>query len=332
MTPDRATDHRPVMARELTQCLAPAAGRTYVDGTFGRGGHAQALLAAADCRVFGIDRDPEAFEAGVELARGYDGRLVVLHGRFAEMDRLLAARGVDRVAGVALDLGVSSPQLDDPERGFSFSADGPLDMRMDRAGQTAAEVVNAESEATLADIIFANGEEPRARAVARAIARARAKAPIERTGQLADIVARAVARSWGKSRGRGIHPATRTFQALRIYVNDELGELARGLDAAERLLAPAGRLAVVAFHSLEDRIVKSFMRDRAGSDPRPSRHVPASGDSGPTPTFSLLFRRAKKARATEVADNPRARSARLRAAIRTTAPARPTNDGLESAA
>lgn len=330
---DPAGGHRPVMVDEVIESLAPAEGRIYVDGTFGRGGHARALLAAADCRVFAIDRDPEAIAAGQPMARSYGGRLVVLAGRFADMDRLLAAHGVDRAAGVMLDLGVSSPQLDDPARGFSFTGDGPLDMRMERAGSiTAAELINQVSEGDLADIIFKYGEEHRARAIARAIVKARAKAPIERTGALAEIVAGAVTRGRTGKRGRGVHPATRTFQALRIHLNDELGQLRQGLAAAERLLAPDGRLAVLAFHSLEDRTVKAFLRARVGGEPRPSRHLPPDAAGALEPTFRLLFRRVQMPRATEIADNPRARSARLRAAVRTAAPARPSGAGLEAAA
>ena len=330
--PERVGVHRPVMVDDVIECLAPAEGRTYVDGTFGRGGHVRAMLAAADCRVFAIDRDPAAIAAGKPLAQAHGGRLVLLAGRFADMDRLLAAHGVDRAAGVVLDLGVSSPQLDDPARGFSFAGDGPLDMRMERAGPTAADLVNRASEADLADIIFKLGEEHRARAVARAIVKARAKAPIERTGALAEIVAGAVARGRTGPRGRGIHPATRTFQALRIHLNDELGQLRQGLRAAERLLAPDGRLVVLAFHSLEDRTVKAFLRARAGDQPRPSRHLPLDAGAAPEPTFRLLFRRVRMPRATEIAENPRARSARLRAAVRTAAPARPNDGGMAAAA
>ncbi len=329
---DPAGGHRPVMVDEVIECLAPAEGRTYIDGTFGRGGHARALLAAADCRVFAIDRDPDAVAAGKRLAQTHGGRLVLLAGRFADMDRLAAAHGVDRAAGVVLDLGVSSPQLDDPARGFSFAGDGPLDMRMERTGPTAADLVNGASEADLADIIFKYGEEPRARAIARAVVKARAKAPIERTGALAEIVAGALSRGRTRPRGRGVHPATRTFQALRIHLNDELGQLRQGLLAAERLLAPDGRLVVLAFHSLEDRTVKKFLRARAGDQPRPSRHLPPEAGAAQQPTFRLLFRRVRMPKSTEVARNPRARSARLRAAIRTAAPARPNDGGLAAAA
>lgn len=307
--------HIPVLCEEVIAALAPRAGEVFVDGTFGAGGYARALLAAAPCQVFGLDRDPEAIAAGAALAAESGGRLVLIEGRFSQMDALLAARGVSRADGVALDLGVSSMQLDEAERGFSIQRDGPLDMRMEKRGPSAADLVNERSEAELADIIWRYGEERRARAVARAIVAARARKPIERTGELADIVARAVGRT------PGVHPATRTFQALRIAVNDELGELAGGLAAAERLLAPGGRLAVVSFHSLEDREVKRFLLARCGLEPSASRHLPPARRNRRAPSFRLLFRGARAPSAAEIARNPRARSARLRAAVRTDAPA-----------
>jgi 16S rRNA (cytosine1402-N4)-methyltransferase len=310
--------HAPVMAREVVEAMAPADGEIYVDGTFGAGGYARALLDAADCTVWGIDRDPVAVAVGAALADHYGGRLKVLQGSFGAMAELLAERAVKAVDGVTLDLGVSSLQLDDPARGFSFRFDGPLDMRMGEEGQTAADVVNGADEASLADIIASYGEERRARAVARAIVAARRQQPIERTGRLANIVAEVVHRTPG-----GVHPATRTFQALRIYVNDELGQLAAGLAAAEQLLAPKGRLTVVSFHSLEDRIVKRFLKARAGVRARPSRHQPEVPGERLAASFDLIFRRARKPRADEIEANPRARSARLRAAIRTSAPAWP---------
>ena len=307
--------HRPVLLTEVLEALAPKDGATYVDGTFGGGGYTRALLQAAACRVVGIDRDPDAIAAGAELAAGAGGRLTLIEGRFGDMDRLLGAAGVAAVDGVALDVGVSSMQLDRAERGFSFQADGPLDMRMAQAGTSAADVVNQADERELAGIIKTYGEEPRARGIARAIARARARAPIRRTRELAEIVA-------GVVRGApGQHPATRTFQALRIHVNDELGELARGLAAAERILKPHGRLAVVAFHSLEDRIVKRFLAERCGRTPGRSRHLPQGAERTRAATFRLLFGGARQPGETEIAGNPRARSARLRAAERTEAPA-----------
>lgn len=319
--------HLPVMADEVARTLAPADGEVYVDGTFGRGGYALAWLEAADCIVYGIDCDPEAVAFGAEMAARYPGRLTVLQGRFAEMESLLAGQGVAAVDGVALDLGVSSPQLETAARGFSFVLDGPLDMRMEGVdaggGPTAADVVNRESESALADIFYRYGEERRSRAIAKAIVAARKEAPFERTGQLAELIARVVGRGPKRDRGKPIHPATRSFQALRIYVNEELDQLARGLAAAERLLAPAGRLVVVAFHSLEDRAVKNFLRLHAGETPRGSRHQPEVALAAPAPSFRLLFRGARKPGAAEAARNPRARSARMRAALRTDAPAWP---------
>jgi len=305
--------HVPVMLDKVVELIRPSDGGIYVDATFGRGGYARAMLDAADCRVWGIDRDPDAVSASRPIADTYDGRLRVVAGRFGDMEQLVEDSAVD---GVAFDLGVSSPQLDDSDRGFSFQSDGPLDMRMSREGASAAEAVNALPERDLADIIHRYGEERHARRVARAIVAARVDAPIERTGALARIVAAAVPRA-----ADGLHPATRTFQALRIHVNDELGELDRGLAAAETLLRPGGRLAVVAFHSLEDRAVKTFLRARSDSGPRPSRHAPAVVDEA-APSFRLLTRKALRPDAEETARNPRARSARLRAAERTEAPSR----------
>ncbi len=310
-----AYGHVPVLRDAVVAALSPRAGAAFVDGTFGAGGYSRALLDAADCTVWGIDRDPGAVARGQELVRAYGGRLKLLHGRFGDMDALLAAEGVAAVDGVALDIGVSSMQIDDPDRGFSFQHDGPLDMRMESAGPGAADVVNGMEEKDLADLIFRLGEERHARRVARAIVAARKDKPFERTGELAEVVRRVVPRS-----ADGIDPATRTFQALRIHVNDELGELRRGLAAAERLLAPGGRLAVVTFHSLEDRAVKDFLKARSGAGPRPSRHVPVAA-AGPAPTFTLLSRRPQVADAAETRANPRARSAKLRAAERTAAPA-----------
>jgi len=308
--------HAPVLLAEVVRGLAPAAGGVYVDGTFGAGGYAAAILDAAAASVIAIDRDPTAIAAGRALAERYAPRLTLIEGRFGEMDRLVRSRGVDSVDGVALDIGVSSMQLDRAERGFSFAKDGPLDMRMSGEGPSAADLVNDLPEAELADLIFRFGEERRARAVARAIVEARKSAPISRTLELAAVVARVVRAE------PGFNPATRTFQALRIAVNDELGELSRGLSAAERLLKPAGRLAVVSFHSLEDRVVKRFLTARARPAPNPSRHLPAPADPRPrTPSFRLIDGGAIKPGAAEAAANPRARSARLRLAERTDAPA-----------
>ena len=311
--------HAPVMVDAVLAALAPRDGEAFVDGTFGGGGYASALLKAADCRVWGVDRDPDAVSRGAELVREHPNRARVLEGRFSEMESLLTGREADGIDGVALDLGVSSFQLDDPARGFSFQADGPLDMRMEREGRDAAAVVNEEDEATLRKLISTYGEERHARRIARGIVAGRAASPIRTTRELADIVVRAMPDGSRRRRG-GIHPATRTFQALRIHVNDEIGELRKGLAAAERLLKPRGRLAVVSFHSLEDREVKRFLRARAGPRPGPSRHLPGSFERPAPATFELLFRGARRAAAAEVAANPRARSARLRAARRTRAP------------
>ncbi len=310
--------HRPVMLDEVLAALAPRADAIYLDATFGAGGYAAALLEAAACMVIGIDRDPAACARGAALSARYPGRLTVLHGRFGDLAALLPAYGVRQVDGVAFDLGVSSPQIDDPERGFSFRAAGPLDMRMDpTSGRPVADAVNALPEAELARIIAVYGEERAARRIARAIVRARTAGPITTTVALAEIVRAVLPRAVD-----GIDPATRTFQALRIFINDELAELSCGLDGAERLLAAGGRLCVVSFHSLEDREVKTFLRARGGNAPRPSRHRPqADADSAPAPTFRVLTPRPLRPADAEVSVNPRARSARLRAAERTPAPA-----------
>lgn len=310
------TDHTPVLLAEVLDVLQPKDGGIYVDGTFGAGGYAQGLLEAAPCRVWGIDRDPNAIQRGAALARRYDGRLNLVQGRFGEMDRLLRERGIEAADGVALDLGVSSMQLDEGARGFSFRFDGPLDMRMEAAGPTAAELIARASERELADVIHTYGEDRRARAIARSIVAARAAAPIKTTGRLAEIVRKAA----GPRGEGGIDPATRTFQALRIWVNDEPGELKRGLIAAESVLVSGGRLAVVSFHSLEDRAVKEFLRRRAGAAPAGSRHLPLVAQKR-APSFRLLSRGTITASKSEIRSNPRARSARLRAAERTPAPA-----------
>jgi 16S rRNA (cytosine1402-N4)-methyltransferase len=308
--------HRPVLLDKVIAVLAPRDGGVYVDGTFGAGGYSRALLQAAQCAVWGIDRDPSAIARASVLVDEFAGRFTAIVGRFGDIDALLAARDAGPVDGVALDLGVSSMPLDDAARGFSFMRDGPLDMRMEPSGLSAAEVVNTKGERELAALIHTLGEERRARRVARAIVVARRARAITRTGQLAEIVRRAVRRG-----ADGIDPATRTFQALRIYVNDELGELERGLRAAERVLAAGGRLAVVSFHSLEDRCVKRFLAGRSGRGPRPSRHAAPAREDDRAASFRLIARRAITPNADEVAANRRARSARLRAAERTAAPA-----------
>ena len=306
-------DHVPVLLAEVMTALAPREGGIYVDATFGRGGYSRALLAAK-ARVFGLDRDPEAIAVGEALARE-NKNFTMLRGTFGALDQHLKAANINSVDGIAFDIGVSSPQLDEAERGFSFRANGPLDMRMDNtAGESAADLVNTRDEAELADIIYLYGEERHSRRVARAIVEARQMAPIRETLQLAGIVQSAVRPSKD-----GIHPATRTFQALRIAVNDELGELEQGLAAAERMLGAGGHLAVVTFHSLEDRIVKDFLRERGGRAPAGSRHRPAMA---PAPaSFDLLTTKPVIAGEAECSTNPRARSAKLRAARRTTAPA-----------
>ena len=309
--------HDPVMLDEMVAALDPRDGGVYLDGTFGAGGYAQAIVEAADCTVLAIDRDADAVARGREMEQQYPGRLTVLHGRFGGMLSLLETQDVREVDGVVLDLGVSSPQLDQADRGFSFRFDAPLDMRMDRSGPTAADIVNSVEEAELATIIRRLGEERLAKRIARAIVAARAETPITRTGELADIVRRVVPKAKD-----GLDPATRTFMALRLHVNDELGELDRGLEGAEQLLAAGGRLVVISFHSLEDRKVKRFLQTRSAQGAGVSRHAPAPGRRR-APSFDLLQRRALKPHRTEIERNPRARSARLRAAVRTKHPAWP---------
>jgi 16S rRNA (cytosine1402-N4)-methyltransferase len=310
--------HISVLLSEVIDALAPRDGGFYLDATFGAGGYSVAMLGAARCSVAAIDRDPEAVARGKALESASDGRFTMIEGRFGDMDALLRDRGVNQVDGIALDIGVSSMQIDQAARGFSFAKDGPLDMRMEQSGPSAADLVNGAEEVALADIIFRYGEERLSRRVAKAIVAARKDKRFERTGELAALVRRVVPKH-----ADGIDPATRTFQALRIAVNDELGELERGLAAAERLLAPGGRLAVVTFHSLEDRVVKTFLKTRGGEAARPSRHLPQAA-FGPAPSFALLHRRAIRAGAEETQRNPRARSAKLRAASRTEAAAWPT--------
>ena len=314
--------HSPVLLTEVLNALAPSDGDLIVDGTFGAGGYTRAILDAADCKAYGIDRDPEAMVRGAVLSAEYPNRLALLQGPFSEMEDLLTGVGVGSVNGVVLDLGVSSPQLDQAERGFSFRFDGPLDMRMSSAGQSAEDVVNAFGLDELTQIIRDFGEERHARRVAKAIVAARDVNPITRTLQLAELVSEAmppVRYKKGQPVSR-IHPATRTFQALRIFVNDEIGELRRGLLAAERLLGEGGRLVVVSFHSLEDREVKNFLKVRSGFAPRPHRHSPASETKGPAASFELLKRGITKPTDAEASVNPRAISARLRSARRTSAP------------
>ena len=302
--------HVPVLVNDVVAALQLSGGETVVDGTFGAGGYSRAILAAGAGRVIGLDRDPDAIAAGASLVP--DPRLELVQDNFSQMDRVLEQRGIGLVDAIALDIGVSSMQLDRAERGFSFQADGPLDMRMSQAGSTAAEFLNSADEADIARVLRDYGEEPRARAIARAIVAAR---PVERTAQLAAIVRRAA----GFRPGQKSDPATRTFQAIRIHLNAELDELEQGLAAAERSLRPGGRLAVVTFHSLEDRIVKRFLRERSGGTPAGSRHRPEQADPR-APTFERVAKPVSPSD-TELTVNPRARSARLRSAVRTSAPA-----------
>jgi 16S rRNA (cytosine1402-N4)-methyltransferase len=308
-----APQHIPVLIGRVAEWLAVREGGLYVDGTFGAGGYTRAILETSGARVIGIDRDQGAIARGADLVGQAQGRLELVEERFGNLQSVVPEASAD---GIVFDLGVSSMQLDQAERGFSFRLDGPLNMRMGREGPSAADVVARASERDLAAIIATLGEERHARSVARAIVKARNEHAIETTRALADIVARVV-----HARDSTIHPATRTFQALRIFVNEELAELAHGLAAAERVLKPGGRLVVVSFHSLEDRIVKNFLAER-GRAPAYSRHQPEM--TAAPPTFRLLTRKPEAPDDAEIAANPRARSAKLRAAERTDAPARAT--------
>jgi 16S rRNA (cytosine1402-N4)-methyltransferase len=318
--------HVPVLLAEMLEALGAGRGGVFVDGTFGAGGYTQAILAAnRKNRVVAIDRDPDAVAAGAGLVAKAKGRLTLVPGRFGDLDALVAEAAPDGVDGVILDIGVSSMQLDEASRGFSFRQDGPLDMRMEREGESAADIVNTASEAELADIFFHFGEERRSRAVARAIIERRRKGRIETTGELAELVSGLIRAEPG-----GIHPATRVFQGLRIAVNDELGELVRALHGAERALRPGGRLAVVTFHSLEDRIVKQFMAARTGRAAGGSRHLPRGQEIAPS--FVAVTKGPVAPSDEECAKNPRARSAKLRAAARSDAPAQAPLAALETLA
>ena len=303
-----AAPHIPVLLDEVIAGLAPQPGETHVDGTFGAGGYTRALLASG-ANVIAFDRDPDAIAEGQALVAESQGRLELVPDVYSRMGEALAERGIDRVDGVTLDVGVSSMQLDRADRGFSFQADGSLDMRMGQSGMSAADFLNTADEAEIADVLFHFGEERQSRRVARAIVAAR---PITRTGELAQIVRRAL----GYREHDKKDPATRTFQAIRIHVNRELGELEDGLAAAEASLAPGGRLAVVSFHSLEDRIVKRFLKERSGSTPSGSRHLPEVAQR--TPSFEAVAKPVRAGEA-ELARNPRSRSATLRVARRTAA-------------
>ncbi|HEX7820840.1 MAG TPA: 16S rRNA (cytosine(1402)-N(4))-methyltransferase RsmH [Sphingobium sp.] len=312
-----ASPHIPVLLSEVLDALAIAPGEHHVDGTFGAGGYSRAM-ADAGAMVFAIDRDPDAVAEGQAVVSASDGRITLVHGEYSRLARLLAESGIEAVAGVTLDIGVSSMQIDRAERGFSFQKEGPLDMRMSQSGQTAAEWLNEAEEAQIADVLYLYGEERQSRRVARAIVAAR---PLSRTSELAAVVRKAL----GYHPGQPKDPATRSFQAIRIFLNQELAELEAGLEAAEAVLAPGGRLAIVTFHSLEDRIVKNFLRERSGGDAGGSRHRPAVVRSR-APTFAKPARAVKGSDA-EIARNPRARSATLRSATRTSAPAWSTAQG-----
>lgn len=314
--------HVPVLLAEVLEALAPQAGGRYLDGTFGAGGYSRAILdAAPDVTLLGLDRDPSAIAGGADLVAAMAGRLTLSQANFGELAEEAERFRMVPLDGVVLDIGMSSMQIDQAERGFSFRFDGPLDMRMSSAGQSAADLVNEAEEGLLANIFYHYGEERRSRAVARAVIEARRKAPITTTKQLADLVAGIVRGEPG-----GAHPATRVFQALRIAVNDELGELVRALHAAETVLKPGGRLVVVTFHSLEDRIVKQFFAERSGRVPAGSRHAPAVAAA--QPTFRLVEKGAVAPSEAEMRANPRARSAKLRAAERNDAPPRRADAGL----
>ncbi len=313
--------HIPVMLNEVIETLAPGAGEIFIDGTFGAGGYTRAILEAADCRVLALDRDPDAIAEGAAHTGTYAGRMLLANVVFSAMETAATERGFERVDGVVLDLGVSSMQLDRAARGFSFQADGPLDMRMSQSGQSAADIVNEEDEATIAAILRTWGEERQAGRIARAIVREREQTPITSTRRLAAIVERVLGRSWDQRK----HPATRTFQALRIAVNDELAELRLALEAAERLLRPGGRLVVVTFHSEEDRTVKRFLQQKTGKVAGASRHGPPVAAPAEAPSFRFVNHRPLTPSQREIELNPRARSAKLRFAIRTGEPPSPTH-------
>jgi 16S rRNA (cytosine1402-N4)-methyltransferase len=304
--------HDPVLREEIIAALAIAEGELHADATFGAGGYTRAMMAAG-AKVVAFDRDPDAIAEGQALVAAADGQLTLIHGRFGEMDKLLADRGIGPLDGIVFDIGVSSMQLDRGERGFSFQSDGPLDMRMAQDGETAAEWLNRADENDIADVLFHYGDERQSRRVARAIVAAR---PLSRTAELASVIRKALRHPPGAPKD----PATRSFQAIRIHINGELDELVSGLEAAERMLKPGGRLAVVTFHSLEDRIVKRFFKERSGGNSAGSRHLPMAKSDAKAPTFHTPAKKVRPSKAEE-ARNPRARSATLRSAIRTEAPA-----------
>lgn len=305
--------HIPVMVKEVVAALSPRDGEVYVDGTFGAGGYTRAFLQSADCTVIAIDQDEQAIARAARLQEEFGNRFIIVRGRFGDALELVRAAGFEQVDGFVLDVGVSSHQIDDPQRGFSFRFDGPLDMRMDRSvPQSAADLVNTMPEEELAATIYRYGEERKSWRIARAIVSARASGRIETTQGLAEIIRAVIPRS-PKDKS---DPATRTFQALRIAVNDELGELRRALNASEKLLKTGGRLIVVSFHSLEDGIVKSFLYEKSGRVPSASRHMPELGRKREANTFALINKKPMEPSEEEVRANPRSRSARLRAALR----------------
>lgn len=311
--------HIPVLLSEVVGALHPVEGQVLLDGTFGAGGYSTALLEAGARQIIGIDQDPTAIEAAKPLKERFGDKLTLVHSRFSQLDHAAKQSVTGELNGVVLDIGVSSMQIDQAERGFSFQADGPLDMRMACDGVSAADLVNTLDERQLAQILYVYGEEKRSRRIAKAIVERRPDRAFTTTGDLAHIIQSVL----GRSPKDKIHPATRTFQALRIAVNRELDELANALFAAEHALAPGGRLVVVTFHSLEDRIVKRFFADRAGRTPSGSRHLPEQTKD--QPSFELLSRKPQEATSDEIAQNPRSRSARLRAGIRLATPARGPN-------
>lgn len=314
--------HIPVLCGDVVRVLNPQADQTFLDGTFGAGGYARAVLEAAPCRLIGIDRDPNVIRDAQGFCAHYEDRVFLAHNRFSQMQDVIAqARaggfmgahsGIDRIDGIMLDIGVSSMQLDEAGRGFSFMSDGPLDMRMSQDGPSAADAVNLLDEELIAEILWLYGDERRSRAIAKAIVAARAETPFETTGQLADLIANVLGRRPKDKK----HPATRSFQALRIFINNELEELVLALIAAEKVLIEGGILAIVTFHSLEDRIVKRFFAQRMGRVGQPSRHQPALEQAGPEPSFKWLGKDIAASKQ-ELAQNPRARSARLRFGART---------------
>lgn len=317
-----AARHTPVLLAEATEALRPRAGGRYLDATFGAGGYTRAILAHADTRVLALDRDPNAIRDGYALVEEMRGRLTLVEARFSQLEKEARGQGFAPLDGIVFDIGVSSMQFDEAARGFSFRADGPLDMRMEGRGASAADIVNEADEETLADILYFYGEERAARRIARAIVHDRVTAPFTTTRALAEMIARVA-----PSRAIDIHPATKSFQALRIAVNDELGELLDGLIGAERVLAEGGRLVVVTFHSLEDRIVKQFFAERCGRGETGSRRLPGE-PAPPTPSFICEGRQPVTPSAAEIASNPRARSAKLRCATRTGAAPHPLDARL----